>query len=103
MHKNLDIFENYVTNKHNTKIIGEISLNNLVDQIIEVPSIQRILDINKVNEIYNYQDNYYKENNCFNFIGTINIQCFNDNNFLIDGQHRYNAIKKLYTRYIKFN
>jgi 5-methylcytosine-specific restriction endonuclease McrA len=80
------------------KYIGNIKTSKLLNQEIEIPNIQRIRDDNKINDIVNYQINYYKNNNKFNFLGVINIHYCKENNlfFLVDGQHRYESIKKLY-------
>ena len=53
-------------------------------------------------EIVDYQDSYYKKgNNVFNFIGVINIHsCKEDGkNYLVDGQHRFKAMKDLYKKH----
>lgn len=82
----------------NNKLTCLISFNDLLSQIIIKPGEQRIVDKDKVNEIVELQDKYYKKNKCFNFLGLINIHCCieNNNNYLVDGQHRYYAIEELY-------
>ena len=81
----------------NNKIIIKTNFKNLLLYNINIPNIQRILDIDKVNNIVAYQINYYKNNNNFNILGVINIHFNKENNmyYLIDGQHRYNALHKL--------
>ena len=55
--------------------------------------------MNKVNEIIKLQKSYYNDNKCFNFLGVLNIHCCKETNltYLVDGQHRYSAIKNLHT------
>lgn len=88
--------------KLNNKIVGSIKISNLINTIIETPNEQRIRDNDKVKEIVDYQDSYYKKgNNVFNFIGVINIHsCKEDGkNYLVDGQHRFKAMKNLYKKH----
>ena len=59
----------------NNKIIGIIDNLQLVNNDINIPDIQRIVDDDNVDDIVNYQINYYKKYNKFNFIGLINIHC----------------------------
>lgn len=66
---------------------------------IEIPDIQRILDIKKVDEIVKYQTDYYMKNNEYIFFGVITICENRDKKYLIDGQHRYFSMKKLYENY----
>lgn len=84
--------------KSNNKLIGSISISNLKNIKILIPNEQRIRDDDKVKEIVEYQDSYYKRGkNSFNFIGVINIHsCKEDGkNYLVDGQHRWKAIMAL--------
>lgn len=85
----------------NNKIIAKISIKNLLEQKILIPNEQRIRDDQKVKEIIEYQEKYYKSGkNCFNFLGTINIHCCkeDDKNYLVDGQHRFKAMELLYKK-----
>ena len=88
----------FFTYKTNNKLIGNISMKNILEQKICVPNEQRIRDDDKVNEIIKYQDDFFKKNFHFNFLGLINIHyCIEDDkNYLVDGQHRYKAMEKLY-------
>lgn len=86
----------------NNKIIANISIKNLLKEEIIKPQIQRILDRDKVLEIVKTQDLYYKSGKkYFNFMGLINIHCCQDtsNNYLVDGQHRYESVRELYNNY----
>ena len=90
------LYRKYFLHENARKIIAEISIQNLMEQVIEIPGFQRIIDRSKVNDIFQYQDCHYKEHNRFNFIGALNIQCLGDTNYLIDGQHRYGALQQLH-------
>ena len=82
----------------NNRRIGIIKISKLLNIDIELPEIQRIVDNDNVSEIINYQINYFKKNKHFNFLGVLNIHHCKDRQtyYLIDGQHRYNAIKGLF-------
>ena len=77
------------------RIIGKINNKDLIGFDITIPNEQRIMDSSKVEEIVEYQQLYNKKYNSFNFMGVINIHLCNNTYFLVDGQHRFNALKKL--------
>ena len=81
----------------NNKIIGTINIKRLIKQDIEIPNEQRLKLKEKIKEIVKYQDNYFSKYKYLNFQGAINIHCCKETNknYLVDGQHRYFAIKKL--------
>ena len=93
---------NFLRNKIsiNNRYLGIVNNKQLLDLNIELPEIQRIVDDDNVNEIVNYQINFYKENKRFNFLGVINIHYVIEKQkfFLIDGQHRYKAIQNLFEK-----
>ena len=62
------------------------------------PDIQRIVDSEKVKDIIRFQLDFHRDNGYFNFSasGPINIHIWDDQHFLIDGQHRLEALGKLY-------
>jgi len=68
---------------------------------IEKPEIQRILEHNKVRDIIDYQLNFNKKYGRFNFnvSGLINLHKLDKKLFLVDGQHRFKALEKLYNNY----
>jgi hypothetical protein len=90
----------------NSRIIASISSKELLklSKNIELPYNQRICDDMKVKEIINYQQNYYKNHNKFNLLGLLNFHYCIKNSiyYLIDGQHRYEAIKKMADIYPEF-
>jgi len=99
-------YSNFIIN--NNKKLVNINIKNLLNQKIIIPNEQRIRDDNKVDEIIKYQDKFYKSGkNSFNFLGCINIHyCEEDGkNYLVDGQHRFKAMDKLYKEhhYNNFN
>ena len=74
-----------------------IMSKELLNCCIEMPNIQRIRDDDKVNEIIEYQNLQLKITGHCDFHGVINIHhCeSNDRYFLVDGQHRFEALRKL--------
>ena len=85
--------------------ILEIDIKNLIDDYkVIVPECQRIIDIHKIDLIIDEQEKMYKEYNNYKFLGVLSLCRMNDKYYLIDGQHRYSAMKKLYKDYgINFN
>lgn len=79
------------------RIICSISSKDLMSIPILIPNEQRIRDDDKVSDIILYQQKELRDNGCCNFIGTINIHfCEETQHFyLVDGQHRYEAIKSI--------
>jgi 5-methylcytosine-specific restriction endonuclease McrA len=68
---------------------------------IVIPQIQRLIDTERVTEIVEYQESYFKQSAQFNFIGNLTIACLNEIYYLIDGQHRYEAMKQLLAKQYK--
>ena len=87
-------------NLNNTNI-GYIKSKELLNIDIILPNIQRIKDNDKINDIVKYQIEYYKKYNRFNFLGLINIHYDKQTTtyYLVDGQHRFHAVKILYEKY----
>ena len=93
---------------NNNKKIVSIKIKRLLGEKIIIPNEQRIRDDDKVGEIIKYQDHFYKnDKNHFNFLGCLNIHCCEEDgkNYLVDGQHRFKAMNKLYKehKYKNFN
>ena len=90
----------------NNKIIGSISIFDLLKKKnkIIIPYNQRICDEDKIDEIVSYQEDHKKRNGFYNFLGVINFHfCEEDSNYyLVDGQHRYGALKKLSEKFEDF-
>ena len=85
----------------------ETDYKSILDNFkISIPEFQRIIDSNKVDEIIEFQLKHNKEKGCFCFLGNLTFCNYNNQYYLIDGQHRYFALKILYDKYshnIKFN
>jgi len=83
------------------KYIIPIKISYLVNLNIQIPNIQRIKDNNKVDDIVNYQLDYYKKHNSWNYLGMINLHYCSDNDiyYIMDGQHRYESLKILYNNH----
>ena len=81
----------------NNRYIGVIASNILMTFPIEIPNIQRIRDDDKVSDIVIYQQGRLKQTGACNFIGSINIHYCAENQelYLVDGQHRFEAIKQI--------
>ena len=79
----------------NNRIYGKINNVDLIGIEMIIPNEQRLKDNLKIQEIIAYQDNYFKETCSYNLLGVINIHQHNNNYYLVDGQHRYFAIKSL--------
>ena len=78
-----------------------LKTSELLNLNIVKPDIQRIVDLDKVAEIINFQLEFKRNNGFFNFSasGPINIHIWNEQSLLIDGQHRFAALDKLYNKY----
>lgn len=89
----------YNSIQNGNKWIKYCNISTLLRFTIELPNIQRIRYDEKVDEIVDYQLKYYINEKEFNFLGVINIHyCVeNDTIYLVDGQHRFESAKKLYT------
>lgn len=92
--------------------IKKILTSQLLQLGVKKPHTQRIIDKTKVKEIVSYQLDQIKKNKIPNFLGIINIHLLSPANkdqpssstgkgtyYLVDGQHRYNAILDLYNKY----
>ena len=92
------LWDDLVNKNINNKYIGTIKSSILFGIDIDVPNIQRIKDSNKIDDIINYQLNYFKERGIFNYLGTINIHFCDETKlyYLVDGQHRFESLKKMY-------
>ena len=77
-----------------------VTIKDLVKTNIIVPSEQRIIVPETISEIEEYQETFFKKHKHFNFIGTINVHFCEEHNkfYLMDGQHRYTTITKLYNK-----
>jgi hypothetical protein len=74
-----------------------VTLTELIELPLDCPNIQRDLNIDNVGQIIHFQKKYFLEKSSFLFIGDLQVAIDIDTNilYLIDGQHRYSAIKEL--------
>lgn len=79
------------------KEIYEEKYTNLLDLKLWIN--QRDLNKNLVENIVNDQIKYANKYKEFTFPGALVIVFFNNKRYLIDGQHRFNALKILYEQY----
>lgn len=81
---------------HNKRLCKMMSSDFLTIDVL-IPNEQRIRDDNKVHEIVEYNRTHMKEKGWCNFMGCINIHLCEENNqmYLVDGQHRYEAIREI--------
>ena len=81
----------------NNRIICKIMSKDFLAIDISIPNAQRIRDDDKVNDIVSYQLEQLKTKGYCNIMGLINIHYCKSNNelYLVDGQHRYEAIRKI--------
>jgi len=82
---------------NNTKLI-ETTIQETKTYSIQKPNIQRLLDKSKVKDIVDFQLDFHKRNGFFNFSasGAINIHVLEGKYYLVDGQHRMEALETLY-------
>ena len=73
-----------------------MSITDLINLKIEIPNCQRDIIEPHVNEIVDYQRDFFKNNNYYLVIGCIVLCKLNNKLYCIDGQHRYYAFCKLY-------
>ena len=65
---------------------------------ILTPELQRDKNLDVIDEIIKYQINFYEKTKRFCFMGELTL-FFQDNNYyIIDGQHRYEAMKRIYNK-----
>ncbi len=85
----------------NNTIITIQTIDDLSCKNIIKPNIQRVIDHSKVEDIIQFQLEYHKQHNHFNFsaAGAINIHILDNIYYLVDGQHRLEALQKLYQDY----
>ena len=94
----MDIFHlDTILKINENKYLGSIDISEIAKLELHIPSVQRLEYKDKIIDIVNYQEEYFKENKCFNFLGLINICLFDDKFYIIDGQHRYKSITKLFS------
>ena len=94
--ENLHKFISETIEIHNRKICKIMSKDLLIVDI-SIPNAQRIRDDDKVSDIVLYQQEQLRKRGNCNIMGLINIHYCKSTNelYLVDGQHRYEAIRKI--------
>jgi hypothetical protein len=94
------IFNATNVNNSSTDWIGSISVSSISQYDIQIPNLQRLRDETRVEDIIQYQIHHFKQSQQFNFLGVISIHHCHDNNtyYLIDGQHRFEAMKAIFQK-----
>ena len=72
------------------------TLEKLVTLSLVTPNIQRAIDDSVVTNICDFQIQRFKERNSFLFLGHLTVGNVGNSIFLLDGQHRFRAIQKIY-------
>lgn len=95
------IIDDYIKNLYtitSNKYIGTYDISFISKLELHIPSVQRLEYKDKIKDIVSYQEEYFKKNKKFNFLGVINIHycSFDKKLYILDGQHRYKAILELY-------
>jgi hypothetical protein len=72
-----------------------VSIKGLVECDLLKPDIQRLIDEDRVQEIVAYQEEYFKKHQSLFFIGDVTMVDFNERYYIIDGLHRFEALKML--------
>lgn len=96
---NKDIFHSFF--ELNNRLLTVISFRELLKLNIKLPIIQRLKNSDKIKEIIDYQESYFKIKSHFNFLNSLSIHCCQEDGiyYLTDGQHRYEAIRELAKTY----
>ena len=84
---------------------AKIKIKELVKVPIIVPEIQRIQDKERIKDIVSYQKKYHTHHSTYNFMGVITLVHLQPNNqyYIIDGQHRYQAMLQLHKQKLDTN
>lgn len=79
-------------NKYSLKIVNS---NDISKKKILIPEFQRLLDKEHFEEMYKYQVKHYDQYKEFFFTNPITLCILDKQEYIIDGQHRLQCIKKL--------
>jgi hypothetical protein len=73
-----------------------VNINILSSKDIKLPEYQRPVDANKIRSIYENICTQWRLSKCVEFLDKIFIAIYNNNFFILDGQHRLQAFRKFY-------
>jgi 5-methylcytosine-specific restriction endonuclease McrA len=80
-----------------------VAVSSLITMPIVFPSIQREIIDDHVREIHEFQTQYYNKHGFFFFLNCIQFGRLNHTLYCVDGQHRFHAIKQLFTERILYD
>lgn len=84
---------------HHQIMIKSITVDELVNLPMKIPEFQRYKDDAKIDEIIKYQTKKFNKDIEIPHIGVLSIAVCEEQNYLIDGQHRYCAFAALAEQY----
>jgi 5-methylcytosine-specific restriction endonuclease McrA len=95
--KGNDQYGPFVIDKYQTKYI--IPIESLCTSLnILTPELQREANIEMINEIIDYQISFFNKTKSFCFMGELTLIIQDNDYYIIDGQHRYESMKKIYNK-----
>jgi len=95
--KGNDQYGPFVIDKYQSKYI--IPIESLCTSLnILTPELQRETNIEVINEIIEHQMSFFNKTKSFCFIGELTLITQDGIYYIIDGQHRYEAMKKIYNK-----
>ena len=95
--KGYDQYGPFIIDKYQTKYI--IPIESLCTSLnILTPELQREANIEVINEIIDYQISFFNKTKSFCFMGELSLVIQDNNYYIIDGQHRYEAMKRIYNK-----
>jgi hypothetical protein len=95
--KGNDKYGPFVIDKYQTKYI--IPIESFCTCLnIYTPELQRESNMEVINDIINYQMNILNKTKTFCYMGEIILAIQDNKYYIIDGQHRYESMKKIYNK-----
>jgi hypothetical protein len=76
-----------------------IAASKLLTMGVYTPEVQRDIRKEHVEEIYTFQVAHYDRVGCYCFLGVLTFAVYDGKYFCLDGQHRYAAVRQLYTTF----
>ena len=90
----------YVIDKFQSKYV--ISIDKLVSIPILVPEMQRDVNEERVDEIVQYQLDFFSQHGSFCYLSDIILVKIDGSFMLIDGHHRYKSMKRIYLTNVSY-
>lgn len=76
-----------------------IAASKLLAMGVFTPEVQRDIRKEHVEEIYAFQVAHHDRVGCYCFLGVLTFALYDGKYFCLDGQHRYAAVRQLYTTF----